>query len=402
MIRRKNAAIGFIFTTVLIDIIGLGIIIPVIPTLISELTGGTVSDAAVYGGWLMFSYAFCSFLFGPILGGLSDKYGRRPVLLLALLGLTIDYIFVALAPTILWLFVARIISGICGGSITTANAYIADISTPEKRAQNFGMLGMAFGLGFIVGPLIGGVLGEIGTRVPFYAAAGLTFLNFLYGLILVPESLSKENRRDFSLKRANPIGTLVQMKKYPMLLGLLLVMFLIYIGQHATHSTWAYFTTAKFDWSEAQIGYSLAFVGLMIGIVQGDVLKPAVKWLRQEKAVIVGLSFTSLCLFLIGIASQGWMIYAIMVPYAIGGLAGPSLQGIMTSMIPANEQGELQGGLTSMMSVTSIVGPPLMTGIFYSFTKPESEIYFPGAPFFLGCILAFLSLIVALRSLKFI
>ncbi len=398
--KNRQAAIGFIFATVLIDIIGLGIIIPVIPSLISELIGGTTSQAAVYGGWLMFAYAFFMFLFSPVLGGLSDRYGRRPVLLLALLGLTIDYLFVAFAPTITWLFIARVISGICGGSITTANAYIADISTPEKRAQNFGMIGAAFGLGFIVGPLIGGVLGEIGTRIPFYAAAGLTFLNFLYGYFVVPESLPPENRRTFDPKRANPVGTLLQLKNYPTIVGLLVALFFVYIGQHATHSTWAYFTNENFGWSEAEIGYSLAFVGLMIGVVQGLVIRPVVSKIGQEKAVVVGLSFNAFGLLLIGLATEGWMIYAIMVPYAFGGLAGPSLQGIMTSQVSPTEQGELQGGITSLVSVTAIIGPVLMTSIFRYFTNPGNDIYFPGAPFMLGTVLALLSLLAAARSLK--
>ncbi len=398
--KNQKAAIGFIFITVLIDIIGLGIIIPVIPSLISELIGGTTSEAAVYGGWLMFVYAFFMFLFSPVLGGLGDKYGRRPVLLLALFGLAIDYILVAQAPTITWLFAARIVSGICGGSITTANAYIADITTPDKRAQNFGMLGAAFGLGFIVGPLIGGVLGEISTRLPFYAAAGLTFLNCLYGFFILPESLSKENRRNFDFKRANPVGTLLQLKNYPMIIGLLVALFFVYIGQHATHSTWAYFTGEKFGWSEAEIGYSLAFVGLMIGIVQGLVIRPVVKKIGQEKSVIIGLSFNAFGLIMIGLASEGWMIYLIMMPYALGGLAGPSLQGIMTSQVGSNEQGELQGGITSMISVTAIIGPLLMTSIFRYFTNPANEIYFPGAPFMLGTVLAIVSLMAAISSLK--
>ena len=398
--KNQKAAIGFIFITVLIDIIGLGIIIPVIPSLISELIGGTTSEAAVYGGWLMFVYAFFMFLCSPILGGLSDQFGRRPVLLLALFGLAIDYILVAQAPTITWLFAARIVSGICGGSITTANAYIADITTPDKRAQNFGMLGAAFGLGFIVGPLIGGVLGEISTRLPFYAAAGLTLLNCLYGFFILPESLSKDNRRDFNFKRANPVGTLLQLKNYPMIIGLLVALFFVYIGQHATHSTWAYFTGEKFGWSEAEIGYSLAFVGLMIGIVQGLVIRPVVKKIGQEKSVIIGLSFNAFGLIMIGMASEGWMIYLIMIPYALGGLAGPSLQGIMTSQVASNEQGELQGGITSMISVTAIIGPLLMTSIFRYFTNPANEIYFPGAPFILGTVLALMSLITAISSLK--
>ncbi|MBV6647702.1 MAG: TCR/Tet family MFS transporter [Cyclobacteriaceae bacterium] len=398
--KNRKAALGFIFVTVLIDVTGLGIIIPVLPKLISELIGGTISDASVYGGWLLFVYAFFQFLFAPILGGLSDQYGRRIVLLIALFGLTIDYLFLALAPTIGWLFLGRIIAGIGGASFTTASAYIADISTPDKRAQNFGVLGAAFGLGFIVGPVIGGLLGELGSRIPFYAAAGLTFANWLYGYFVVPESLAPENRRSFSLKRANPVGTLLQLKNYPLIIGLLIALFFVYLGQHATHSTWAYFTQENFDWSEVEVGYSLGFVGLMIAIVQGVIIRPVIAKIGQGKAVYVGLSFNALGLLLIALATKGWMIFAIMVPYALGGLAGPALQGIMSSQVPANEQGELQGGMTSLMSVTSIIGPVLMTTIFHYYTDPGNNIYFPGAPFALATILAITSLTVAYRSIS--
>lgn len=397
--KNQQAAIGFIFVTVLIDIIGLGIIIPVMPTLISELTGGTLGEASRYGGMLMFLYALMQFVFSPILGGLSDKYGRRPVLLISLFGLGLDYLILAFAPDLGWLIVGRLIAGICGASYTTASAYIADISTPEKRAQNFGIVGAAFGLGFIIGPVTGGLLGEIGSRVPFFAASGLTLLNWLYGYFVVPESLPVENRRPFNWKRANPVGTLVQLKKYPLIIGLVSCLFLVYISQHATHSTWAYFTMERYGWTNAQVGYSMGFVGLMITIVQAGVIRLAVRKIGQVNAVYVGLFFHMLGLTLIGLATEGWMIYAIMVPYALGGLAGPSLQGIMTSQVEANQQGELQGGITSMISITSIIGPVMMTTIFAHFTDPVRDIYLPGAPFLLGGILAFVAIYLAYLSL---
>ncbi|MFY0688715.1 MAG: TCR/Tet family MFS transporter [Cyclobacteriaceae bacterium] len=396
---QRKAALGFIFVTVLIDVTGFGIIIPVVPKLITELTGGTLSEASRYGGWLMFVYAFMQFLFAPILGGLSDQYGRRKVLLVSLFGLAIDYILVAFAPYLWWLFLARLIAGIGGASMTTASAYIADISTPEKRAQNFGMIGAAFGLGFIVGPMVGGLLGEFGSRIPFFAAAGLTLLNWLYGFFVVPESLAPENRRPFSWKRANPIGTLLQLRKYPVITGLVITLLFIYLGQHATHSTWAYFTMERYGWGEAEVGYSLGFVGFMIALVQAGGIRAAMKWFGQTKSVYIGLSFTILGMLLIAMAQEGWMIYAIMIPYAMGGLAGPALQGIMTSQVSADEQGELQGGLTSVMSVTSIVGPPLMTGIFAYFTNPTHEVYLPGAPFYVGSFLCLIALLFAIKSL---
>lgn len=398
--KNRNAALGFIFVTVLIDITGLGIIIPVIPSLITELTGGTISEASRWGGLLMFVYAFMQFIFAPILGGLSDQYGRRTVLLISLFGLGIDYLIVAMAPDLWWLFVARLIAGIGGASFTTAHAYVADISTPENRAQNFGMIGAAFGLGFIVGPVVGGLLGEIGSRVPFFAAAGITLLNWLYGYFIVPESLPKENRRPFDWKRANPFGTLIQLRNYPLIIGLISCMFLVYVAAHATQSTWTYFTMERYGWSEAQVGYSLGFVGLMIAIVQGGVIRPVIKGIGQVRAVYVGLAFNAIGLLLIAMATHGWMIYAIMIPYALGGLSGPSLQGIMTAEVKSSEQGELQGGLTSMMSVTSIIGPPLMTSIFAHFTDPVKDVYLPGAPFFLGAVLAFVGILVAYKSLS--
>jgi len=398
--KDKKASIGFIFVTVLISVIGLGIIIPVMPELIAELTGGSNSQASRYGGGLLFVYAFFQFLFSPILGGLSDRYGRRPVLLFSLFGLGMDYLVLAFAPTIGWLFLGRTIAGVCGASFTTASAYVADISEPDKRSQNFGLMGAAFGLGFTIGPVVGGLLGEYGSRMPFFASAGLALLNGLYGYFILPESLSKENRRPFDLKRANPVGTLLHLRKYPVILGLVISLFFIYLAQHASHSTWAYFTIEKFDWSKAQVGYSLGFVGLMIIIVQGGVIRPVIKAFGQEKTAYIGLLFYVLGMFLIGIASAPWMIYAFMVPYAIGGLAGPALQGIMTGQVSPKEQGELQGGLTSLMSVSSIIGPPLMTGVFSFFTGVNTPFYFPGAPFILGTFFALVSVAISIKALN--
>ena len=400
MKKNTQAAIGFIFITILIDIIGIGIIIPVLPTLIKELIGGTLSEASWYGGWLIFSYALMQFLFSPILGGLSDQLGRRPILLISLFGLGIDYLFLAFAPTLAWLFLGRLIAGVCGASMTTASAYIADISTPDQRAQNFGLLGAAFGMGFIVGPVIGGVLGEYGTRLPFLAAAGLSLLNWLYGFFILPESLKPENRREFTWKRANPVGTLTQLSKYPVILGLITALVLVYVAAHATQSTWSYYTMESFDWSELEVGYSLGFVGIIVALVQGVIIRPVVKKIGEVNAVYVGLSFNSLGFLLFAFATQGWMIYLFMIPYAFGGLAGPSLQGIMTAQVPADAQGELQGGLTSLMSVTSIIGPPLMTSVFAYFTHPDSPVYFTGAAFALAFLLSFLSILFTFRSFQ--
>ncbi|MCG8384830.1 MAG: TCR/Tet family MFS transporter [Cytophagales bacterium] len=401
MAKNKKAALGFIFVTLLIDVTGVGIIIPILPELIIELTGVSVSDAAAIGGWLVFAFAIMQFLFAPILGGLSDQYGRRPVLLLSLFGFGIDYLFLGFAPTLAWLFVGRLIAGIMGASFTTASAYIADISAPGERAKNFGLIGAAFGLGFIIGPSIGGVLGQYGSRIPFYAAAALTLVNWLYGYFILPESLDKSNRRKFDWKRANPVGTLLQLKKYPVIIGMAGALLLIYIAGHATQSTWAYFTKERFDWNTAWIGYSLTFVGIMVALVQGVLIRWLVPLLGQNMAVFTGLSLYGVGFILFGLASQPWMLFAFTIVYTLGGIAGPSLQGIMSNEVPSTEQGELQGGLTSLISVTSIIGPPLMTSTFAYFTDQNLfGIYLPGAPFFIGAVLTIFSLWLSIRALS--
>jgi DHA1 family tetracycline resistance protein-like MFS transporter len=287
-----------------------------------------------------------------------------------------------------------------GASFTTAAAYIADISTPEKRAQNFGIIGAAFGLGFIVGPFLGGYLAEYGTRAPFFACAGLTFLNWLYGFFILPESLPPEHRRKFEWKRANPIGSLNFFLKFRVILGLVASILLVYIAAHAIQSTWAYYTIHRFSWSPRMIGYSLGFVGLMIALVQGLLIRMIIPKLGQRRSVYVGLTLYALGFVLFAFATEGWMMFAFLVPYCLGGIAGPALQGIMSSQVPPNQQGELQGALTSLMSLTSILGPIFMTTLFYTFTKPETSYYFPGAIMMAGAVLTLLSAFLARVSLK--
>jgi len=399
MRSNKQAALGFIFVTILIDTIGFGIIIPVLPNLIIELTRSTTSEAARIGGWLLFAFAIMQFLCAPILGGLSDWYGRRPILLGSLFGFGLDYIFLALAPTLGWLFIGRIIAGVMGASFTTAGAYIADISTPEKRGQNFGIIGAAFGLGFIIGPAMGGLLGSYGSRVPFMAAACLSLLNFLYGFFILPESLNQENRRRFDWKRANPVGSLLNLKRYPVVLGLVTSLVLIYMAAHAVQSNWSYYTIEKFKWNSAMIGGSLAAVGVMISIVQGGLIRIIIPAWGQKISLYVGLGLYSIGLVLFAFATEGWMMFAFLVPYCLGGIAGPALQGIISSQVPSNEQGELQGALTSLMSVTSIFGPLLMAQLFSYFTAANAPVYFPGAPMLMGALLTTLSLLLAMRAL---
>jgi DHA1 family tetracycline resistance protein-like MFS transporter len=397
---KKQAALGFIFITLLIDVTGLGIIIPVLPKLIETLIHGDLSQASRYAGLLTLAYAVMQFLFAPVLGNLSDKYGRRPVLLGSLLGFGIDYIFMAFAPSIAWLFLGRAIAGITGASFTTASAYIADVSTPEKRAQNFGMIGVAFGIGFIVGPVIGGILGKYNTHLPFLAAAALALLNALYGYFVLPESLDKAHRRPFELKRANPLGSLLQLNKYPAVLGLAASLFLIYFAAQSVQSVWTFYTMSKFHWNEAWVGYSLGFVGLTVALVQGGLIRIAIPKLGNHRSIWIGLLFYAVGLSLFAFATKGWMMFAFMIPYALGGIAGPALQGTITEQVPANEQGELQGALTSLASLSSIFGPWLMTYLFYTFTKPGAPVILPGAPFILGSILMLLSAFLAVRSFK--
>ena len=399
MARNRKAALGFIFLTLLIDVTGLGIIIPVLPKLIEELVHGNIRVASRYGGWLTFTYAIMQFLFSPFLGNLSDKFGRRPVLLFSLFGFGVDYVFLSFAPTIAWLFVGRAIAGITGASFTTATAYIADISAPKDRAKNFGLIGAAFGLGFIIGPVIGGLLGQYGSRVPFMVSAVLTFLNFLYGYFVLPESLPVSNRRKFEWKRANPFGAFRHLKKYPAVAALSVSFFLIYMAGQSVQSIWAFFGIERFKWSEKTIGISLGMVGLLVGLVQGVLIRYTNPKLGNIKSIYIGFFMYAFGLVLFACATQGWMMFIFLIPYCLGGIAGPPLQSIITGHVPANEQGELQGALTSLISASSIISPVMMTSLFAYFTSKSTSIYFPGAPFVLGAIFMVVATIVAYRVL---
>lgn len=393
---KQGASKGllFIFITIVIDSIGLGIIIPVMPKLIQELIGGDLSQASQYGGWLVFVYAFAQFFFASVLGNLSDKYGRRPVLLFSLLGFCINYILTGLAPSILWLFIGRLIAGITGASHTVAAAYIADISTPQKKAQNFGLLGAAFGLGFILGPVLGGILGQYGSRVPFFAAAILCLLNVIYGYFVIPESLKPELRRPFIWKKANPVGAFIHIKSYPHILPLFVSIFLINIAANSVQSTWSYFTMEKFHWDEKMVGLSLGFVGTLLMIVQAGLIRLAIPKFGLKNAIIIGLVLYVSAYTLFGLATQSWMMYAISILFVSAGIAGPAIQGYISDHVPQNEQGQIQGGITSVISLTSIIGPLVMTSLFSYFSRKDVHPYFPGAPFILSAILATLALII--------
>lgn len=392
-------ALTFIFVTVLIDTIGLGIVIPVFPELIVDLTGKPVNEAARIGGWLAFAYAVMQFVFGPIIGNLSDRFGRRPVLLASLLAFAVDYMVMAFAPTLALLFVGRLIAGITGASHTTAYAYIADVSPPEKRAQNFGLVGMAFGFGFILGPAIGGLIGEqFGTRAPFIAAGALALVNALYGWLILPESLPRERRRPFDIRRANPVGTLLQLRRYqPVVLGLAMAMFLWQLSHQSLQGTWSFYTIYRFEWSPGMVGLSLAAVGLTAAIVQGGLVRMIIPRIGERRAVELGLMSGMAGFVIYGFATQGWMMYAGIAIAALSGLAYPSMNALMSTRVDPNAQGELQGAVASLFSLSSIIGPPLMTQLFGYFTGGSAPFELPGAAFILAAALTLASLALFLR-----
>ena len=399
MTNNRTASLAFIFVTILLDVIGVGLIIPVLPGLIKEFVGGDEPLAAQYGGYLMALYALMQLVFAPVVGALSDQYGRRPVLLASLFGFACDYILLAFSPNITWLFIGRILAGITGASFTTAVAYIADISAPEDRGKNFGLVGAAFGVGFIIGPLIGGFLSQYGLKVPFFAAAGLTFCNWLYGYFILPESLKMENRRKFDWKRANFVGALVKLFSRKEIVGLIwAIVFIGFAGQvHPT--TWPYFTQMRFGWDSLHVAYSLAFVGLVIGAVQGGLIRFTTPKLGQKRSIFIGFFFYIVGFALFSIASEGWMMYAFMIPFGLGGLAGPTLQGVVSSQVSPSEQGELQGGLTILMAATSVFAPLLHTNLFSYFSSPNPYIYFPGAAFLAGSVLSAIALVITVYTL---
>ena len=395
MIAQKKTAISFIFITLLIDVMGWGLIIPVMADLIAQLKGIPVNQASTYGAFLLSAFAVTQFIFSPLIGNLSDKYGRRPVLLLSLLGFGIDYIILALAPAYSWLFVGRIIAGITGASFTTATAYIADVSTDEtSRAKNFGLIGAAFGLGFVLGPALGALLATWGIRAPFYAAAVLCFMNCLYGYFYLPESLNKESRRAFDWKRANPFGSLKFLTSHPEIGGLALSFFLIYLGSQSVQGNWNFFTIYRFGWSEKMVGISLAVVGVLDGAVQAGLTRVINPRIGNEKSIYLGLSLYTLGLVLFAFATEGWMMFAFLVPYCLGGICGPSLQSVISGHVPGNQQGELQGALTSLMSLTTIIGPLMMNSTFAYFTTDKAPFYFPGIHFMIGAICMLLSIFI--------
>jgi DHA1 family tetracycline resistance protein-like MFS transporter len=393
-------AVVFILITILLDAITFGILVPVLPALITELTGESLGKAATYNGFLMFIHAFMQFIFAPIFGNLSDRFGRRPILLLSMSMFGINYIIMGLATSVTWLFIGKFFAGIAGGTVTTANAYMADISNEHNRAKNFALISAAMGLGFILGPTIGGILGEFGTRVPLFFAAFLAFVNLIYGFFILPETLNKNDRRQFSWARANTIGTFREMRNYPMVFGLFGVLIFYLSAQVAHPSIWAFYTMLKFDWNIQQVGISLSVYGCMTLLVQGFAIGYIVKRIGEEKATYIGLFIASICFIGYASATHGWMIYAWIIPGGFAGLALPSIRSIMSKEVPSNRQGELQGAITSIQSLVAMSSPLLMTQIFNTFTSAEFDYYLPGAPFYASGIFVFAALILFLRCMK--
>lgn len=400
MVDDKTARRGLalVFTTLLLDIIGFGIIMPVLPAYLQELTGVSISEAAIEGGWLFFVYAAMQFLFAPLIGNLSDRFGRRPVLLASVFTFAIDNLICAIAWSYPMLFIGRVLAGISGASHSTASAFIADVSTDENRAKNFSLLGIAFGIGFVIGPVLGGLLGQFGPRVPFYFAGALAFLNFAIGFFLLPETLSPENRRRFEWRRASPLGALRQMRNYKGIGWLGLVFFLMTLGHMMYPAVWAFVGDYRYGWSESQIGLSLGLYGLCGALVMALVLPRVIPLIGEWRTVVVGLAFTAIAAFGFAAAWEGWMVYAVIVATCLEALADPPLRSLAAAKVPPSAQGELQGAMTSLFSITSIITPLLYTGIFAWFTGPSAPVSFAGAPYVLGGV--FLALSLAAFMLK--
>ncbi|MEQ1734960.1 MAG: TCR/Tet family MFS transporter [Rhodoglobus sp.] len=412
----RKAGLSFIVVTLFLDILGIGLIIPILPRLVESFVGNDPTQGAFFVGALASVYAAMQFVFSPIMGSLSDRYGRRPVLLISLFGSGFDYVLLAFAPSLAWFFLGRVVAGVCGASIGTAAAYIADVSPPEKRAQNFGLIGMSFGLGFVAGPLLSAFLGSVemplphfiaeltgystlaGIRFPFVVAACLAFGNAMYGLFVLPESLDPAHRRPFSWGRANPIGTLAALTKYPVVLGLAFTLFLMGVAQRALESTWVLFTEHRFGWSIRDTGISLAVVGLTAALVQGGLVRRIIPKIGERRALTTGIIVSSIAYLLYGLAPAGWMLYVFLVFGALGGIAGPAAQGLMSKAVPPNEQGMLQGGLASVTSITNVLGPLIATNLFGYFISDAAPLKIPGAAFFAGSLLLLGALLAARRT----
>ncbi|MEO0343757.1 MAG: TCR/Tet family MFS transporter [Pseudomonadota bacterium] len=396
----RQLAITFVLITVVIDSMGIGLMMPVMPDLMLELGAEDLGNAAIWGGFLSMIFALMQFLFGPFLGALSDRFGRRPVLLLSLVVVAVDYVLLGLAWTIWVVLIARIIAGIASATQSTASAYMADISGPEEKAQGFGLVGAAFGIGFVLGPLIGGLLSELGTRAPFYAAAILATANLILGYFVFPETVTDEIRRKFEMRRANPFGAFKHVGQLPQVGRMLLVVFVYNFAFMIYPAIWSYFTQEAYGWSAYDVGISLAAFGIMIAFVQGFAIRYFIRWMGEAKTAMFGLVMNCIAFAIFTVTNAGWQAYAIILITTLGAVTMPSLQGMMSRRVGNDAQGELQGVLVSTQSVGSILSPLVMTMVFWYFTAEGAPFYLPGAPFLLAAMLTFLGLILFLTRTR--
>lgn len=397
--HKPQSILLFVAFIVFIDMVGIGLIIPVMPALIQDVTSVRLDRAAEIGGWLIAIYSVMQFLFAPIIGGLSDRFGRRPVLLMTLALLGLDYLVMAWAPDLIWLFLARMVSGVMGASWAAANSCVADMAKPEERGKFFGLLGGMGALGFVVGPALGGILGEISTRLPFFAAAGLALLGVLVGAFMLKETLPIDKRRAFSFFRANPLGSIIQMSKTPLVLGFLITIFILQTAAQAYFAVWSYWLIEQFDWSKLQIGLAVALYGISLALVQGGLAGMLIQKFGERQTAIYALLFGIPAYIIFAFANQDWMVYLGILVGAISGASFPAMQQMMSKRINEDAQGELQGAVASTISLTSIFGPVMMTAIFAAYAD-DKGLYFPGAPFLFGALLLSISIIICVVTIR--
>jgi DHA1 family tetracycline resistance protein-like MFS transporter len=398
--KTRKPAVGFIFITLVIMMLGVGLIIPVLPELVKQFKGGDVAEGSGSYGILVGVWATMQFIASPILGAMSDRFGRRNVILIALAGSAIDYLLMGWAPTLGWLFAARVVAGATAGAMAACNAYVADVTPPEKRAQAYGMVGAAFGLGLVIGPVIGGLLGQVNLKLPFYAGAVFVAANWLYGYFVLPESLAPENRRPFSWKRANPVGALLALRRFRGVVDLAGMYFIFTLSTTMLQAVWVLYMGYRFGWSPLQQGLSLGFYGVALSLVQGVLVRRIIGFTGERKGLVLGLVLSALAMVGYGTATHGWMIYGIILIGALGGITGPASQALITKHVPATEQGALQGTLSSLGSLTYIFGPVVAAWSFGLCIGPHARWQIPGIAFYEGAVILLLALALALRSFQ--